>query len=458
MFHIQREKEGDHIRHQGMPFEVDCWYPLCSEITFPTVYLNISRETAASVCRFIAHRFFHRDFPSQSGHFFSRSDVTLLNDLEHRIDTLLKENAHLFPHGVFIRLAGRSPKDADPALNIIANLKEQFAADVHNLSEMYGYSEEDPTTQFMALGRLPWMRVTNATEAMCIILSSERVYADFADWLQYGTPEILCFRAWCPELRGDREFRLYICHGKLNAISQYDHLCCYPHLLPYRKALFNNLVGFWRDQVQPRFSKVLNYSVDFSITCEAKDLSEEYKKENVVLLEFSPFVETTGSCIFSWKNPEDVAIFCGDGHKDDEDYLPEMRLKEKQTERVEDMLDVGWNRRWTYAEDYKNLYSEAVEEKGLFGRLWDKAFGHKPPVAESLVFVCDGLQRGHIWFKRYMELGSKFVGCATTEGFTISIDPVSGAPELIKKESGRVKGEVFAVQDEYVIDLDMLYN
>ena len=455
----------DHVsRHEGVPFDVDCWYPLCSEITFPTVFLPISRATAYSVCRYFATRFFQRDFPVDSGLFFSREDVDVLEAWEHQIDTLLKENAHLFPHGAFVRMAGHSTKDADPALSVIAQSKEIFASEVHNLSQMYGYPEDDPKTQFMATGRVPWMRVTNASEAMSLLLSSEYVFVFFRDWLLHGHPEILCFRAWCPELRMDREFRLFVCNGRLTAITQYDHLTLYPHLLLARKALFNNIVGFWKEQVHPRFKNIPNYSVDLGIMCEPKDLSQEYKRENCILLEFSPFLRSTGEGVFSWDSPADLAILCGDAHKDDDgDFPPEMRLREVSLEGVEDMLEVGWTNRWSNAEDYRRMYNEAVQRKGWIGRLWDKTFGHKT-VETSLVFACDGLQRGHFWHRKYLETCSSFHGCATAEGFHISVDPVSGSPELARNEAGKeggcksVKGEVFAVENESIADLDMFYD
>jgi hypothetical protein len=40
--------------------------------------------------------------------------------------------------------------------------------------------------------RVNWLRVTSGKDAMSLLLTSERVFADMIDWLHYGEPEQVC--------------------------------------------------------------------------------------------------------------------------------------------------------------------------------------------------------------------------------------------------------------------------
>mmetsp|Transcript_360 Transcript_360/g.449 ORF Transcript_360/g.449 Transcript_360/m.449 type:complete len:210 (-) Transcript_360:325-954(-) len=51
--------------------------------------------------------------------------------------------------------------------------------------------EEEGNLKMVAIGRSTpsWLMIKNGTEALNLLLTSERVYADMMDWLQYGEPE-----------------------------------------------------------------------------------------------------------------------------------------------------------------------------------------------------------------------------------------------------------------------------
>jgi hypothetical protein len=83
----------------------------------------------------------------------------------------------------FMRLCGRSPKDADP-LNpekVLEEFEEQFASLTKKYPEL---DPEDPNTKFAAFTKVNWMKVTCAREVMNLLLTSERVHVDMDDWLR----------------------------------------------------------------------------------------------------------------------------------------------------------------------------------------------------------------------------------------------------------------------------------
>ena len=65
---------------------------------------------------------------------------------------------------------------------------------------------------------------------MCQLLTSERVFTDIHDWLNYGEPEQIVFREYINDIRLDYEFRVFIYNNKITCITQYDHYTYYPYL------------------------------------------------------------------------------------------------------------------------------------------------------------------------------------------------------------------------------------
>ena len=86
--------------------------------------------------------------------------------------------------------------------------------------------------------------VQTGREAMCLLLSSERVYTDLllALTCAESDPEdqwatFLALRDWDETLQHDREFRCFISNGRMTAISQYNHYIWSPDLRCARSAI-----------------------------------------------------------------------------------------------------------------------------------------------------------------------------------------------------------------------------
>ena len=122
---------------------------------------------------------------------------------------------------------------------------------------------------------------------MSLLLTSERVFADMRDWLEYGEPEQIVLREWSSSFTMATEFRCYVKRGDLLGISQYDTYVRYYELQPLknREAVIRAVVSEWQ-RVKVNIETLDgSYCVDFGVdiqNCTAQ------------LIELSPFRSCTG--------------------------------------------------------------------------------------------------------------------------------------------------------------------
>lgn len=187
---------------------------------------------------------------------------------------------------MFVRLCGRSPKDGEPLDRWI--WWQKYESELQKLIEE-GY-DATPNTKMIAISRVQYMKVHNGSEAMSLLLTSERVYAEMVDWLKYGEPEQICLRKWEAELSIDYEFRAFICEGTLTAISQYDHYTYYPYLETEADMLKKGIYELWVE-VHP-YVKINSYVLDVAYLKRSKKF---------MVVELSPFSPCTGPALFHWE-------------------------------------------------------------------------------------------------------------------------------------------------------------
>eukprot|EP01126_Amoeba_proteus_P051453 TRINITY_DN6143_c0_g1_i1.p1 TRINITY_DN6143_c0_g1~~TRINITY_DN6143_c0_g1_i1.p1 ORF type:complete len:391 (+),score=58.23 TRINITY_DN6143_c0_g1_i1:81-1175(+) len=273
------------LRSENLPFDIDVWYPLLKEHTFPTYFLPLSVKEARAILNMYQTSILRRKW-------LRPEDVDTLRNLEDRIGLLM--NKHFQGKSAFMRLCGRSPKDADP-LNHQQVMESYYSWMEKLVAE--GYSTKDPNTHFMAFVKFNWMKVTTAVEVMNLLLTSERVHIDMDDWLRYGEPEQIVLREWEPELLIENEFRAFVFKNKLNAISQYDHYGVFPNLSKIKDRVQNKILDKW-NEVHELIGED-SYVIDFGYLPE---------KDCVCVIELSPFLDCTGPACFRWSIPEDREI------------------------------------------------------------------------------------------------------------------------------------------------------
>lgn len=197
------------IRSENLPFDIDVWYPSIAQFTFPTVFVPLTRLEAQAILNFQHTRFNARPR-------LTAGDIEQLQQLESRLNATIKQR---FPEGAFLRLCGRSPKDGDP-VNREAVL-QQFERELKALRD--AGAEDSINTKLRAIARVTWLKVASGAEAMSLLLTSERVFTDCHDWLQWGEPEQVVLRQYEPQLALENEFRAFVSRGRITCISQVGH-------------------------------------------------------------------------------------------------------------------------------------------------------------------------------------------------------------------------------------------
>src|SRR4051794_35189378 len=92
------------LRTENLAFDIDVWYPRLKSFTFPTTFLPLSRNEARAIVRCYRTRFIGDPI-------ITTSDRKVLRQLEYKLDQIVKTQ---FNNGCFMRLCGRSAKDAEP--------------------------------------------------------------------------------------------------------------------------------------------------------------------------------------------------------------------------------------------------------------------------------------------------------------------------------------------------------
>jgi len=167
--YVQRKVE---LREEHLPFDVEAWYPLISELTFPTTFINITPEQAEAIRGFYITRYNNRKNE------FQMNQVKLIKELEQTLDEVL--SLKQFEFGSFVRFSSRSPKDGVPYT--IHDFESSYNSSLLNIIEkdkQYPVYHGDIIANqkmraFCQASSKCW-RVMNAKDAMNLILSSKLV-------------------------------------------------------------------------------------------------------------------------------------------------------------------------------------------------------------------------------------------------------------------------------------------
>lgn len=162
------------LRSENLPFDIDVWYPLIANYTFRSAFFPLDRLQATAVLNYQRTRFLER-------HVLTGHDVQILQDMEKQLDVVIREQ--FGAAGAFFRLCGRSPKDGEPrdraaVWQQYTQALEQFLAAGEALTA---------NTKLRAISRTHWLHVRSGADVMSLMLTSERIYTDLHDWLEYGT-------------------------------------------------------------------------------------------------------------------------------------------------------------------------------------------------------------------------------------------------------------------------------
>jgi len=485
--HVNLSFDSEHrLRAENLSWDIDVWYPMVASITYKSHFIPLTMGEAKAI------RSFHDVSWRHSKPELTLEEISNLISLEKSIDDCL--TANFGKKGAFLRLCGRSPKDGEPLDKGSVWCRYQ-----ENLATLCPDGRiPDLCDRMLAIARTPLLRVNSGAEALSLLLSSERVYADMLDWTRFGEPEQLCLREWSESLSMDYEFRVFVYGNTITGVSQYDHYSFFPHLLNQKPIILERIRAFWETEVHPRLRGMANYVVDVGYIPDSGE---------VVLIELSPFFPCTGSALFRWEDERDSDILHGrhtagvDAPAKRAVPEPDFRVKASLAEvhpQMSDLIDVNWEHRWITVEGgppYWEHYGEhrhaspgAVAAEATGGGWWwwwwlgqvagnlqigqHLALLPSPPGAPSApaetvtLFVYGTLRRGFYWCGKYLapRLGARFLGSATTNPtanehkYSIVVGD-SGVPYLLSEGQGVVglgvvRGECWEVTLECLRGLD----
>eukprot|EP01038_Epipyxis_sp_PR26KG_P016641 gene16641-22741_t len=471
------------LRAENLSFDIDVWYPKLQSYTFRSIFIPIKVEEAKAIQSFSNVSW--RNVKDK----LDKREVNCLKELEATIDAELSSHFADNNGNVngFIRLCGRSPKDGEPLHR--EKVYNIYQMELNRLVNDEGY-QLNANTKMIALTKTSTLHVSNGAEAISLLLTSERVYAEMIDWLRFGEPEQICIREWEPDLSMDYEFRCFCYRGKFTCVSQYDHYTYYPYLSELTSFLTQGIMKLWLS-----FHEKVNEN-DSSYVFDVAYLK---KSDRFVLVELSPFTPCTGPALFHWQYDKDLiqgvslsSDYCYDniishiknikqgikqGFGDEEDYnimndyisdlshrIPGIVFKLKQEcdlhPQLDEIVEINWDFRWKEERLPYHYYYNNKEESDInnneyltfsFASFWNnftKMLSFSPASSNTLInsneivrnpvllFVYGTLKNNFYWNKKYLHerLGAKYIISAATCDKYCMIVGHSGVPYLLNDD------------------------
>eukprot|EP00090_Calanus_glacialis_P017849 TRINITY_DN27706_c0_g1_i8.p1 TRINITY_DN27706_c0_g1~~TRINITY_DN27706_c0_g1_i8.p1 ORF type:complete len:336 (-),score=132.00 TRINITY_DN27706_c0_g1_i8:64-1071(-) len=143
------------------------------------------------------------------------------------------------------------------------------------------------------------MKCTSLSQLYLLLKSSDFIAHDLSkpftsceDWHQEDQVTVsysLVLRKWV-DVNPGTEFRCWVASGQLVAICQRDTSNYYPHLAREEDSIKQDIVSFFQEQIRDKFP-LEHFVMDVT----------RPRKDNVVLVDFNPWGDTTDSLMFSWE-------------------------------------------------------------------------------------------------------------------------------------------------------------
>ncbi|KAH3746147.1 cell division cycle protein 123-like [Pelomyxa schiedti] len=193
--------------------DLDTWYEVLREHTYETIFVELTKQDAAAMVS--VHE------GKAVGAAQAKATVDSIREKLHAAMSSMGGTA-------FVKLSSRSAKDSPIAAAKTKRVFEEFIA---------GITDPKPSLntlmQGLTIAYIQGMKMESATEAMDVLLSSDRVYQDLLMALERPASEwrqSILVRKWV-SLPLAHEFRGFIFNNKLTALSQYYCFCTWPELI-----------------------------------------------------------------------------------------------------------------------------------------------------------------------------------------------------------------------------------
>ena len=417
-------------RHEGVPFEIEQWYPIIKDFTFKTYFIPLEVEDAIAMSNFYEEKYLPNN---KNVNKMTYGDINCLKNLENKIQNLFDSNPNLKLKGVFVRLSGRSPKDGEPynMQKIISNYNNNLI----KFEKIYNLKKDSPQLKILSYLRSKNLKAENAKEALNLLLSSERIHLDLKDWIKEGGKEMLALREFGQDLNDDLEFRAFIYNNKLTAITQYDHYIKFDHIIQNKDKYEKLINEYWLKNIKDLI-KTPHYSIDFAIMND----------NQVIAIEMSPFMKSTGPCCLRWEiDAEEMMNGTG-----------KLKVNENVYEDVDEFLIPDFILGKEVLEPYDILLNKKKETWGhFFNRIF--SFNNSTKKEEYFyILVVSVLKRNFFWNFKYLSQ-SEFTDEVIVEGLEIKVDK-NGMGWIEINKNKKLKGEIWKVSKNQFRDIAYFYG
>ncbi|CAF3559720.1 unnamed protein product [Rotaria sp. Silwood1] len=304
-------------RCENVDFDVEAWYEVIKSETFYTEFISISPSIAQAFVNFYQARY-------SSTTLLNSNDIQLIESIQNQLnEQIFNSKANKFQsNGTFIRLSSRSPKDGKPLDS--RKISHFYHLKLNELQSQYPDEyksiEGKANMQMIAYcyAQFHSLKVTDAIQALNLILSSERVYYDLREVLDcqqvkdnkvaninniklHDWNNNIIIREWNDLLDPSMEFRCFVYQSNLTAISQYNYYCKYYHLQNDEivQQIKTTIVKYWKEKIQPSLDhlseKYSNYVIDIGLI--ENKLTNAY---DCIVIEMNPFEINTSASLFNW--------------------------------------------------------------------------------------------------------------------------------------------------------------
>lgn len=253
--------------------DLEHWFPVLADHTFRSDWFRLdTKEIHAMRSRFAKESF----------------STAILGALAAKIDDMIR--SRFSSDGCFVRLSTRSPKDAVVSspmfVEMLLRRLESLAPDDWMQAGVAFYE------CVMECGRM-----RSGEAAVDLLCNSSRVFLDLKRAEDAGFAVNCVVREYC-FLPPSSEFRAFVVHGKITAVSQYIDCLYFPEL---DANVIRSILLAFQDAVLLKHASELPQAF-------VADLSIDFSTGSCKIIELNPFYFKTGAALFNWDRDKEILL------------------------------------------------------------------------------------------------------------------------------------------------------
>ncbi|KAK0044948.1 cell division cycle protein 123 [Biomphalaria pfeifferi] len=302
---FMKQEEIDEYQNNVLDVNIETWFELIKEHSFPSTFLHISSEEAKLFVK-IYERHYANLEPEVIAYtnwqnYLSKEEQYVISNLSERLQDKIDQFIEQERGFVFVKLSGRSPKDAPMVQSQFKTIYMQHLMKA-NPSDRFN---ENTQIKCLLQANFESLQMSSSQEVLDACLRSERVYQDML--LALAVPERFrenfIIRKFV-NFDVDMEFRGFVYNQRLTALSQYNYLIFSERLKNERNFYLKLIQNFFLQFIAPKLEHfVSNYVIDFGVSDNGSQ---------VWVIEINPFLITTDAALFSWEHERHLLESAGE--------------------------------------------------------------------------------------------------------------------------------------------------